>query len=196
MKTKFLIVIFFIACHAAKAQSPHLGMLVLMDSAKTGSVRYLIEMKICEPKQGTGRGDWFSHDTSTIDFRSLKNGDTSCGEYFSKGEPDLISGGNNDPVYNKFTFSNQVFAWEKIFVFRISNASSRGWVPGMFIVMPMPYKSFVTKVVLKDIPFQSGKVIYLDKLNASYERSALLIDQSLKDSKGVELKEFSGKGIL
>jgi hypothetical protein len=167
-----------------------------MDSAKAGSVRYSIEMKMCEPKPMTAKGSWFGHDTSTISFGSLKATDISCGEYMLKGEPDRISGGNNDPVPNKFTFSNQVFAWEKIFVFRISNRSSRGWVPEMYIVMPMPYKAFVTRVVLKDIPFQSGKVIFLDKLSGSYKESSLLVDQSLKDRKGELVKEFSLAGIL
>ena len=100
------------------AQSPVLTINVLMDSVKSDGIRYKIEMNICKPKKMTERGNWFSHDTSAIDFGSLKSSDIECGEYTDKGMPTLILGKEEEQL-NRFKFSNQVFAWEKIFVFRI-----------------------------------------------------------------------------
>ncbi len=108
------------------AQSPYLSLIVKMDPIKSSDVRYKIEMKICEPKKMNERGSWFSHDTSSIDFASLKSDDINGGGYLDKGTTTLISGKDEGPTFNQFEFSGQVFAWEKIFVFRISNRSSRG----------------------------------------------------------------------
>jgi hypothetical protein len=71
----------------ATAQSPHLSIWVKMDSVKAEGTRYKIEMKMCKPKKMTELGSWFSHDTSTIDFASLKVNDIDCVEYFDKGMP-------------------------------------------------------------------------------------------------------------
>jgi hypothetical protein len=112
-------------------QSPILTINVVMDSAKVEGKRYKIEMNICKPKKMTVRGSWFSHDTSTIDFTSLKSNEIECGGYFDKGMPTLISGPEGKPLFNQFQFSNQVFAWEDILIFKISDWSSRGWNPEM-----------------------------------------------------------------
>ena len=178
------------------AQSPGLTINVIMDSTKFDHASYKIEMKICEPKKMTERGGWFSHDTSTIDFASLKMKDINCGEYFDNGMPTFISGKEEKPSFNKFNFSNQVFAWEKIFVFKISNWSSRGWWPEMYIVIPMTYKSFRTHIDITDIEFLSGKVVFLTELNASYDESKLNIRQSLKNEKAVEVKGFPLQELL
>jgi hypothetical protein len=167
-----------------------------MDSIKSEYIRYKIEMKICKPKKMTERGGWFSHDSSSIDFAALKPKDIECGEYFDKGTSELISGPDEKPAFNQFEFSGQVFAWEEIFVFRISNQSSRGWNPDMFIVMPMKYKSFVTTIDLTDINFQSDKIIFLSGTNAVYDESKLMIRQSLRNLKGVEVDTFALKEIL
>ena len=147
----------------------------------------------------TERGSWFSHDTSTIDFALLKSNDIECGGYFDKGMPTLISGKEEEQV-NRFKFSNQVFAWEEIYVFKISNMSSRGRQPEMYIVMPIKYKSFTTHITLNDIEFQSGRVIFLTNYNASYQttqdKKYLNIDQSLKYIKGVKVKSFPLKELL
>jgi len=186
-------------CAVAAAQSPELTIDLSMDPIEAGSIRYKIEMKLCEPIHKTEKGGWFSHDTSKIDFASLKSADIDCGEYFDNGMPTLLSG-EEEPLINKFKFSNQVFAWEKIFVFRISNRSSRGWWPPMYIVMPMKYKSFVTHITLTDIVFQSGKVIFLTNYNAFYNDSEnmkfLDIDQSLKNYKTVDVKIFPLQELL
>ena len=181
-------------------QSPYLSMLVKMDSVKTEGTRYKIEMNICEPKKITERGNWFTHDTSTIDFASLKANDIECGGWFDKGMPTLISGEEEETPFNQFQFSGQVFVWEKIFVFRISNYSSRGWVPEMYIVMPMKYKSFWTHIDITDIEFQPGKVIFLNDLKGIYGETngakQLSFNQSLKNEKGVDVKTFPLKGCL
>src|SRR5437868_12291198 len=110
----------------ASSQSPILTINVIMDSVKADGIRYKIQMNICRPKKMTERGSWFSHDTSTIDFTSLKSNDIECGGYFDKGMPTLISG-DEEELINQFKFSGQVFVWEEIYVFRISDHGSRGW---------------------------------------------------------------------
>jgi hypothetical protein len=166
-----------------------------MDSVKADGIRYKIEMKICKPKKMTERGSWFSHDTTTIDFTSLKSNDIECGGYFDKGMPTLISG-EEEELVNRFKFSNQVFAWEEIYVFRISNMPSRGWLPEMYIVVPIKYKSFSTHIDINDIEFHSGKAVFLTDVNAFYDEKKLNIQQSLQDVKGVEVKSFPLKELL
>lgn len=166
-----------------------------MDSVKADGTWYKIEMKICEPKKMTERGDWFTHDTSVINFTLLKADEIECGKYFENGMPTLISG-EKEKKTNQFEFSNQVFAWEKLFVFKIACASCRGWNPEMYIVMPMKYKSFVTYIKLNDLEFQSGKVIFLTDFNNEQKGMYLTIDQSLKNHTTTNVKNFSLKEIL
>jgi len=94
---KSLLTAFVISFHlTATAQSPGLTINVIMDSAKADGTRYKIEMNICKPKKMTKRGSWFSHDTSTVDFASLKANDIECGGYFDNGMPK-----DNDPVVRR-----------------------------------------------------------------------------------------------
>ena len=188
-----LIILFNISL---AAQTPYLSILIKIDSVKAEGTRYKIEMNICEPKKMAERGDWFTHDTSKINFTSLKVSDIECGEYFDKGMPTLISGDEEEKKINQFQFSNQVFAWEKIFVFKISNASSRGWMPEMYVVIPMKYKSFVTHIKLTALEFQSGKVIFLRDINNEQKGMYLTIEQSLKNYQRVDVKDFPLKSIL
>jgi hypothetical protein len=181
---------------SSTAQSPSLTINVIMDSANMNFTRYKIEMKICVPKKMSEHGNWFSHDTSAINFASLKPADITCGGYFDKGTPEQISGPEDEPLINRFKFSNQLFAWENIFVFKISNQSSRAWWPEMYIVMPVKYKSFATFIDLTNIQFQSGKVLVIDELKGSYENSHLVVRQSLTNEKGVEVRHFPLKELL
>ncbi len=196
MKKLYLCFLFGILPFMLLAQSPQLTIRAVMDSAKAGFTNYKIEMKICGPKEITQKGSWFSHDTSTIDFASLKANDITCGEYFDCWQSGLINGAKENKIFNRFDFTNQVFAWEKIFVFKISNSSSRGWWPEMYIVIPMKYKSFLTHIDITDIEFLSGKVVFLTELNASYDESKLNIRQSLKDVKAVEVRGFPLEELL
>jgi len=177
-------------------QSPYLSMLVKMDSAYGNNYRYKIEMKMCKPKKMTERGDWFTHDTSTIDFAALKVNDIECSKYFDKGIGEPLTYDKEKVPFNKFIFSNQVFAWENIFVFRISDWSSRGWNPEMYIVIPIKYKSFLTHIDITDIEFLSGKCVFLTDANAFYDEKKLNMRQSLKDQKGIEVKDFALKELL
>jgi hypothetical protein len=197
---KYLLITFILGFNlSSSGQSPYLSILVKMDSVKTEGTRYKIEMNICEPKKMTERGNWFTHDTSIIDFASLKSNDIECGGWFDKGMPTLLSGEEKEKI-NEFEFGGQVFAWEKIFVFRIACASCRGWQPEMYIVMPIKYKSFVTHIKLNDFDFQSGKVIFLNDLEGSYGEDDgskhLSFNQSLKDEKGIDVKSFRLKDLL
>lgn len=166
-----------------------------MDSTETAFTRYKIEMKICEPENMSENKNWYSHDTSAINFTSLKPGDIKCGEYFDMEKPAGIAGKENE-ITNQFEFGNQVFAWEKIFVFKISNMSSRAWHPEMYIVMPMKYKSFRTHIEITDIKFLPGKVIFLNELNAAYKESVLNVLQSLKYETGVTAEHSQPKSLL
>jgi hypothetical protein len=158
---------FVLLSTAVRAQSPQVAINISMDTLRE-YVNYQIEMKICELNHPTDRGDWFKPDTSKIDFSRLTAADVTCGKY---------SAGEN---YNSLYYGNQLFGWEKIFVFRISNISSRAWHPSMFIVLPMPYKAFITKIDLREVVFQEGKIIVVKDPNAKYENGRLFIDQSLK----------------
>lgn len=66
---KYLLIAFFPGFSLKlSGQSPYLSILVKMDSINADGTRYKIEMNICEPKKMTERGNWFTHDTSAIDF--------------------------------------------------------------------------------------------------------------------------------
>jgi hypothetical protein len=188
---KMLIRGFAILLHlTATAQSPGLTINVIMDSVKADGTRYKIDMKICKPKKMTERGNWFTHDTSKINFALLKAAEIDCGKYFDKGIVEPLTYYKEEIPFNKFEFSNQVFAWEETYVFRISNWSSRGWHPEMYIVIPMKYKSFRTHIDITDIEFLEGKVVFITDANAFYDEKKLNIRQSLKDAKGVDVKGF------
>jgi hypothetical protein len=189
----FVILLFDLA---AAAQSPGLTINLRMDPDKARAIHYKISMKICEPRKMTNRGGLFAHDTSAIDFTSLKAGDINCDDYFDNGMPTLISGEEEDRPFNQFKFSNQVFAWEKIFVFRISDTTSKTRQTDMYIVIPMKYKSFRTTIDIKGIVFQPGKVIFLTSLKGKYSDEKLSFKRSLKKIKGVDIKGFVLKGIL
>jgi len=191
----FLLIAFSLVRITISAQSPYLSILIKMDSVKTKDSRYKIEMKICEVKKSE-RGDWFTHDTSKIDFLSLKPAELDCGDYFEDGLPTLISGQEEEKPVNQFEFGNQHFAWEHVYVYSISNMSSRGWMPEMYIVFPVRYKSFRTKINISDIEFQPGKVIFLTDLEGRYDDNYLVLSQSLKNKKGIEVKDFPLKEVL
>ena len=166
-----------------------------MDSVKAGGKKYKFEMKFCEPKKRTEKGDWFTHDSSSVDFTSLKATGIDCGEYFDNGTPASIAG-EEEKGFNRFKFSNQVFAWEKILVLKISDQSSRGWSPDMYIVMPIKYKSFVTHIALSNLSFQPGKVIILTNYKFSRKGMSLAIEEHLGDHTGVDIKDFFLRSVL
>ncbi len=180
----------------AAAQSPGLTINLWMDPDKARSIHYRISMKICEPRKKTNRGDWFAHDTSAIDFTSLKASGINCEDYFDDGMSTLISAGETEKPYNWFKFSNQVFAWEKILVFRISDTSSKYKFADMYIVIPMKYKSFRTTIDIKDVWFQPGKLIFLSDIKGRYSDEKLSFKRSLKKTRGTDARSFSFRGIL
>lgn len=195
MKPGLLIIAFFAQLSIA-AQSPYLSFILKMDSTRSSGTRYKIEMKICEPEKMTKIGNWSSHEISKINFDSLKTKDIKCGEWFDKGLPTLISGQEEEKPINQFEYGNQLFAWEHIFILSISNMSSRGWLPEMYVVMPMKYKSFFTSINLSGLVFKSDKVLYLTQFNHSLDGGKLHINQSLKDYKTVDEKKFFLKEIV
>ena len=185
-----LLALLFFCSLEGWAQSPYLSISLKMDSAKAEPTRYKIEMKICEPKNMTERGDWFTPDSSKIDFVSLKAGDITCEKYIETEKTDKTTG------FNQFKFGNQVFAWEKILVFKVSNASSRGWLQEMYIVLPVKHKAFVTSINLSGIEFQSGKLMFVTDPQISYRKSSLSVTKSLSGYTTTEVKDSPLRVLL
>lgn len=176
----------------ANSQSPSLSVKIQMDNESTSFLNYMIEMKICTPAKTTKKGNWFSHDTSKINFTALKEEEVDCNNYLKNGEGiEVLSGDKQFEDYNIYEYHNQVFAWEKILVFRISDQSSAAYSPYMYIILPVRYKSFVTSIALSGIIFQPGKVIFLDNLKTEYEENALYIQKNLKHINGVDVKNLT-----
>lgn len=181
----------------ATSQSPSLSINVLMDTTSTAFTNYEIEMKMCSPTKISKKGDWFSHDTSTINFASLRSEEVGCSDYLKNGEGiEVLSGNETFEKFNYYEYSNQVFAWEMILVFRVSNRSSAAYWPYMYIILPIRYKSFVTHIKLSGITFQPGKAILLEKPDAEYKKSGLQIQKDLKLLNGVEITELPGLQFL
>ena len=173
-------------------QTPGLSVSLRMDSLKAKNLVYKIEMKLCEPLEKSAGGDAFSNDTSEINFSSLRAAQLSCDEYISTNST-FVFGEETKPV-NRFEYDRNMFAWEHIIVFKISHPNAKQ--PGMYVVMPIMYKSFITHIELNDVWFQPGKVIFLNNYNASYQGLYLNTLLSLKKQPAKPLKNFSLKGIL
>lgn len=173
-----------------KAQSPGLSVVASMNTEMSKDKLYKIEMKFCWPNTRTGKGGWFTHDTSAINFKELKVGDISCGKFSGNGEGvEVLSGNKEFTKYNFYEYGNQVFAWENVLVFRITDSTSGAQLPAMYIVLPVRYKSFVTRINIEDILFQPGKLLFLDKAEASYKENHLLIQPSLENVAGIAIKD-------
>ena len=186
MKTA-LFILLSLYCHIASAQSPGLSVKFKIDSSKTGSLGFTIQMKFCQPLKRSSSVSYFSNDTSTIDFKKLTAKDVKCERY--------IDNYNNDSSPYDYYFSNQVFAWEKIIVWKIS-AASRDWKEPMYVILPVKINSFVTFIDIKDVAFEAGKCIMIDeygKIEANKYQGMLF---SLKNQNGTDKKIFFLKEIL
>src|SRR5258706_11104394 len=135
-----------IAVFAAHGQSPYMSVLVKMDSLVSDYLHYKIEMKICELKKPSDLSDWFTHDTSKVDFRTLSPAELKCGDFFSSNDGliELTGSSKNKNEIDRFEFGNQVMAFEKILVFKIVDVSHRNWIKPMYIIVPIKIKSFTT----------------------------------------------------
>ena len=181
-------IICIIFCSAVVAQSPSLSVQFTMDKTDdfTSSSNFKIEMKICEPIKKTKKKDWFTNETSSINFSTLTANDIVCDKYMIEGEgKELLSGEIEAPKRNSFSFSNQYFAWENILIFRISNNSSAGIQPPMYVIMPIKYKSFFSTIFIKDVVYKSGHVVFIDDTIPSYPKKRLTINHSLKNETGI-----------
>jgi hypothetical protein len=184
---KLLLVFTFFYCHAVFAQSPYLVVNLAMDSVKAGATHYKMDMKLCQPVNGTAIKDHFSNEHSTIDFKALTEKGIRCGDYISNEE--------THGFYN-FHFGNQVFAWEKILICRIVNWSSANWQEPMYLVLPVKMKSFVTGINIKNIVYQSGKLIWLEDIGVIDKNHAQQISIMLNDRKGIDTESWALKKIL
>jgi hypothetical protein len=173
-----------------KGQSPYLSVILKMANIANGSIHYKIEMKICKLKKPSNIGDWFTHDTSTIHFNSLKASDLSCGDFFDKGLPTSISGEERSQPPDQFEYGNQNMAFEKILVFKISDVSHRNWIQPMFVVMPVKVKSFTTYIRLNDIVFHEDKVVYVDSINYSLDGNKMVMNYSLQNAAAIAVDDF------
>lgn len=185
---RLLLVFAFFYCQSTFAQSPGLIVNLTMDSIKNGAVHFEIEMKICEPVNRSAINGYFTNDRSTIDFKKLTEKDITCGRYMENYQQDY-------PFYN-FRYSNQVFAWEKIIVWKIMNISSRAWHGPMYIILPVKIKSFVTYIEIKDIEFNGDTFIWLDEEGKIETNKSQHLSVSLKNRKGIDTNKCSLKMIL
>lgn len=182
-----LFILFFFSSEIA-AQSPYLSFSATMDTSGFVHRRYMVEMKICQPKKMTESADYFNPDTSTINFMSLKSKDVECGNYAVNGEGiEVLAGDIGFAKYNEFTFSNQVFAWEKIIVLRISDfADTTSKKPRrMYLVLPVRYKAFVTFINIENIRFTEGAIIDASNAKSYYSGRTLKIELDLKSTEPV-----------
>jgi hypothetical protein len=159
-----------------------------MDSVKAGSVKFKIDMKICQPVNGAVIKDHFSNAISTLDFKALKERDIKCGEYISNDE--------KANEFYKFHYTNQVFAWEKILICRIVNWSSTKWEEPMYVILPIKMSSFVTYINLKRIEYQSGKLIWLDDAGILDQSHAQQVSIMLNGRKGIDTDSWALKKLL
>jgi len=185
---KLLFALAFFYCHDAFGQSPALIADLTMDSIKTGAVHFKIEMKLCEPVDKSPVNGVFTNDRSTIDFKALTENNITCGRYIDNYEDD-------HPFYN-FRYGNQVFAWEKIIIWKIMNISSRALHEPMYIILPVKIKSFITYIEIKDIAFEGGKFIWLDEEGVINKEKTQHLLASLKNRKGIDTDKCSLKKIL
>lgn len=185
-KLLFVLAIFY--CHGVIAQSPGLIVNLTMDSIKTGAVHFKMEMKICEPVSKSKTNGYFTNDSSTIDFKKLREKDVTCGRYIDNYETVY-------PFYN-FRYGNQLFAWEKIIIWKISNISSRALHMPMYIILPVKIKSFITYIEIKDIEFEGGTFIWLDEEGVINKDKRQHLSVSLKKRKGLDTDECSLKKLL
>lgn len=160
----------------AEAQSPYLSVTASMDTGIISGRKYKIEMKICQPVKTTKGDDWFSPDTSTLNFSELKSEELICSEYQANGEGiEILSGNLKFDQYNSYKYSNQVFAWEKVLVFRITD-ETEGDTPGtssMYMVLPVKYKSFITNITIDSIPFIKDHLLDLGSSPGAYINNRL-----------------------
>ncbi|MEO6541633.1 MAG: hypothetical protein ABIN74_11595 [Ferruginibacter sp.] len=185
---KLLLVFTFFYCQAIFAQSPYLMVNLAMDSVKAGSTKFNIDMKICEPVNGSAIKDHFSNERSAINFKALKENDIRCKEY--------ISNDSKAKEFYSYHFGNQVFAWEKILICRIVNWSSATWEEPMYVILPVKMKSFVTYISLRDIQYQSGKLIWLDDTGVIDNSHAQQIAIALNNIQGIDTESWTLKKIL
>ena len=154
----------------------------------SGSVKYKIEMKICEPINPSVSNGYFNNDTSTINFKTLTTSQIKCGEY--------IANYNGAKDFNIYYYNNQLFAWEKIIVWKIMNWSSRGWHQPMYIILPVKMKSFVTHIEINEIEFQSDKVIWLDEVGKIGNDKRQVFNLSLKNLVGTAVENCTLNALL
>jgi len=184
---KLLLIPAFFCCYAALAQSPGLTVKLAIDSVKAGGVHFKIEMKFCEPLKRSKMSGYFTNDRSAINFNKLTEKDITCVDYIDNDEV-------KRPFY-KYRFSNQVFAWEKIIVWKIS-ASTRDWREPMYLILPVKIKSFVTFIEINNVEFEAGKYIWLDEEGEIITDKSQHLKVSLTNRKGVDTDKCALKNIL
>ena len=169
MKYSSLLIIPLLLTVKVFSQSPYLSVKLKMDAESIKHTAYQIEMKFCEPNKKTESTGLISNDTSSILLNALKTNEVNCGIFFKNGEgKEILTGDKTISKYNIFEYGNQVFAWEKLLVFRISDTADNDPENVMYIILPMVYKSFRTSVEITDVVFQPGKMILADKLTTEY----------------------------
>ena len=192
----FLISLSLIFAAIANGQSPSLSVNLTMDKAQYKGSDFNIEMKICNLKRPTARKDLFSYEVSKVKFDALTASDVNCGEYFHDKGTEAIPGVKDQNIPGEFHFENQVFAWEDIIVFRIGYSSMTGRFAPMYVVMPVKQKSFVTQINISDLPYEGGKVVFIQNAEVVRGKSSISINASSKNNKAISRESFLLKDIL
>lgn len=190
----YLFLVLFTS-ESALAQSPYLSVRLVMDTAGMSDAQYVIHMKFCSLKKPSQLEDWFSFEESKVNFETLPVSGVECGNYTENGGGlEYLTGNPGLNPYNKYGYGNQKFAFETILIFRIADSSARKDSP-MYIVFPVKYKSFVTGISFDKVPFQPGKVLYIEEAGIDHS-SRLRLSASFKELKGVLIKDFRWKELL
>lgn len=182
MKNLLLIPAFFY-CQTMFAQSPGLTIHFNVDSTKADGRDLKIEMKFCEPYKRTPSKNYFTRDSSTIDFKKLTDKDIRCESYIN----------NYDSSAYHYYFSNQVFAWEKLIIWKLSATFPK---EPMYVILPVKIKSFVTLIEINHVVFQPGRFIWIDEEGKTGSENGQKFLFSLKNRQGIDTGKCSLKPIL
>ena len=164
----------FISFQTVFSQSPSYSIVVKVNEEKGFSYRY--SSKLCYPNERNER-NWFSGDTSDIDWSTVDMSDYHCQEL----------GNETDDGY---MYGNQIYVYETIANITISRTDGELY-DRMRIVIPFWREAFVTHVELEGIEFMPGIYDLTDAFE--YDTSNHLV-MRLKD--GYEWKEVKESNLI
>lgn len=155
---KFFLSILLSLSTSISAQSPYYSIMFSIEQNLKEDITYSYFHKLCTNEELTFSSDWFSHDTSTVDWENLSQ-DEIAGFYCSELKTE---------VDKYFKYSNQLLAYNRIAHIEISR-SIKCEVETMIIVFPVMIQSFFTEIDLRGLKFRKGIYEISDGLNYDLE---------------------------